>query len=337
MYSLQTANQEKKGEINKAIEHYEKGIIGTPPSYLGIKVDLGSLYNQKQRFQDTINLLESLVTEKTKNTSAHLVLGAAYFGVRKTDMALKEFGIAQKLEPKKEGPYISLGLALRQKGQYKEALNQLTKAVNINPHSPVARFELGETYSAMGSNDKALESYNISLSLNKDPNYSKTVRLRISEIYFQQKKFPQSISTCKEILNSGTAIPRVYDLLGSAYQMSSQFDLAEKTFKEMCTKFPNDPFPYYRLGLFYGYVKKYDPAIAQFKKALKLAPEDPMVLKALAVSYNRKGDGKKAIDTAKKLVEVTPKNADTLFYLASLYQDESNDKEAIGLYNSAIE
>ena len=52
---------EREGQDGLAIEHYEKGLIGTPPGYVGIKVNLGRLYNNRRQYTKTLSLLEGLV------------------------------------------------------------------------------------------------------------------------------------------------------------------------------------------------------------------------------------------------------------------------------------
>jgi len=62
-----------EGDTRQAIEHLEKGLIGTPPDYLGIKIDLANLYNQSREFEKSVRLLEPMATENCQVGSVHLL------------------------------------------------------------------------------------------------------------------------------------------------------------------------------------------------------------------------------------------------------------------------
>src|SRR6185295_5698157 len=104
---------EQEGNVNLAIEHYEKGIVGTPAAYTGIKVNLAGLYNVTGRFEKAVALLEGLITPDSKDASAHFVLGNAYLGLKKIDKAIGEYTIVLKLEPEAERAPLALGIAYR--------------------------------------------------------------------------------------------------------------------------------------------------------------------------------------------------------------------------------
>ena len=324
---------EQEGKRDLAIKHFEKGIEGTPADYLGVKINLASLYNEERRFDKSLALLQGLIDEKSENTTALIVLGTAYLGLNKPDEAVKAFERARTLEPDSERAHLSLGIAYRQKEKYSESLKELEDVKRIKPKWSAGHFQTGETLFAMKEYDRALSSFRQAESLSPNP---RMIRERMAEVYLAQKKPAEAISIYKGFINSKGADLRAYDLLGSAYQMNGQVELADKTFADMRQKYPKEPFAYYRSGLFYGFVRKYDQAVSQLEKALTLAPRDPLVLKALSVAHNQKGDKKRAIDTAGKIVELRPDSVDDKFYLASLYQDAGRKKESAQLYRTVI-
>ena len=325
---------EGEGKYNQALEHYEKGIMGMPPGYVGVKVNLARLYNRSKRFDKTIDLLGGLITGKSKDTTAHILLGTAYLGLRKIDEAIREFKIARDLEPQTEEAHLSLGIAYRKKGDLRGSLEELEEVVKIRPKWSTGHYQIGETLFAMEEYDRALKRYRKAEKLSPNPAF---VRKRIGDVYMAQKRFPQAISVYKDILESPQADPKIFDLLGTAYERGGQVELAQKTFEEMCQKYPESSFAFYRLGLFYGFVKKnYDEAIHQFKTALSISPENANILRALSIAYNQKGDKTNAIETAREIVKVRPNSTADTFYLATLCQGADRKKEAIKLYRAII-
>jgi tetratricopeptide (TPR) repeat protein len=325
---------EQEGKRELAITHFEKGIEGTPADYVGVKVNLAGLYNEQMRFDKALALLEGRIDPTSTNTTALIVMGTAYLGVNKADEAIHVFERARTLAPDSEGPHLSLGIAYRQKGDLPASLKELEEVVKIKPQWSTGHFQKGETLLAMKAYDQALASYGQAEKLSPNP---RLIRERKAEVYLAQQNIAEAIAIYKGLVGAKDVDLRAYDLLGSAYQMSGQFDLAEKTFADMRQRFAKQPFAYYRSGLFYGFVKKYGQAVAQLEKAHDMAPRDPMILKALSVAHNQQGSREKAIAAAETLLQIRPESLEDQFYLAGLYQDAGRRPNAARIYRALIE
>jgi len=325
---------EQEGKTDLAIRHFEKGIEGTPFGYLGVKVNLGWLYNRANQFEKTVALLQDVVTKDTPDATAHMVLGAAYQGQAKIDQAAQSFQTAVRLAPDNYGSHLALGIAYRGQGKLIESLAEIEKAVQLNPKSDTAQLQLGETLFTLKEYDKALASFQAAEKLNPKLILA---RKRAADTLVAQQKIPQAIPIYKEILQRpGPNTPDLLDALGTAYQLNNQLDLAEKTFQDMVRKYPKNPVAHLRLGLFYGYAKKYDRALDQFNRGLNLAADKRPFLRAISVAQLRKGDRDASVKAAEELVKQTGSGIDDTFYLATLYQDSRRTDDALKLYSEIV-
>ena len=325
---------EREGKADLAIRHLEKGIEGTPPEYLGVKVDLGRLYNRANQFEKTVALLQNVVTRDTRDAAAHVVLGTAYQGQRRTDRAAQEFQTAVQLEPENYGGHLALGIAYRSQGKLTEALAEMEKATQLNPRSDTAQFQLGETLFFLEDFDRALASFRAAEKLNPK---LVPARKRVADTLVAQKKIPQAIPIYKELLQRpGLDTADLFDALGTAYQLNNQPDQAEKTFQDMMRKYPKNPDVYLRLGAFYGYQKKYDRALDQFNRGLKLATDKRSFYRAISVAQLRKGDRAAAVTAAEDLVKQPAAGVEDTFYLATLYQEGKRTDDALKLYSEIV-
>ena len=311
---------DKQGKENLAIAHYEKGIVGTPDTYLGIKVDLARLYNKRNQYGKTIGLLKKQVTQATKSTAPHILLGTAYLAVNKADDAIKHFKIVRSLDPKSESSYLSMGIAYRIKGDFKNSLTELKKVETMKPKWAIGYYQSGETLFAMKNYTEALKKYTKAEQL--DPR-SIEIKKKVAEAHIALKNPGKAIAIYKQMIDSKQADAATYDLLGSIYQLNGKNKEAENVFNAMRKKFPNNGFAYYRSGLYYGYVKQYDKSIAMLDKAKSTGFDNVLLYKALSVSYSQKGDTVKSIEAAKKYVSLSHEDIESQFYLASLYHDAS--------------
>ena len=324
---------DRKGDAAKAILHYEAGLVGTPPDYVGIKVDLCRLYNAQRAFSKTVKMLEGLITEKYQGPVAHIVLGTAYLGRKQPEKALNHFQIVRKLEPDSERAYLSLGIAYRDLKEYEKSVKALKKVIQKRPEWSTGYFQLGETYLAMKNYNKALANLKKAETFSPNP---LNIQKRVAELYLAQKKPDQAIAVYKKIINEGKSNIHIYDLLGTTYQLSNRLEEAEKTFITLKETHPDTLFGYYRLGLFYGYVKKYNKAVAELKAGLAKYPNNPDLLKALSVTCNRKGDQTQAVFYAEKLLQQRPDNLADKIYLGGLLMDTGELKRSETLYREIL-
>jgi tetratricopeptide (TPR) repeat protein len=322
---------ESEKDFQSAVSHYEMGLYGIDPEYVGIKINLANLYNSLGKYDKTLLLLERLVTKDTKNTFGHLTLGAAYLGKQKYEKAINEFKIACEHAPKEPRAAYLLGLSYRFSGDLVNSEKKLLDAITIDPKSFLPYFQLAETFKAGEKFDKALEYY----EKLKGFNQILIAQKGIADVYLKQKNIPKAISIYEELIQSKNSDIETYDLLITALQLDNQLDKAEKRALEMCTRFPKDSFSFYRLGIFYSYATKYSEAHTQLKKALSLSPNDILILKALSLTSNRLGKSTDAIDYARTIVKIDPNNVDNLFYLGALLQD-NNDQDAIEIYRKIL-
>lgn len=58
-----------------------------------------------------------------------------------------------------------LGIALRKQKKYKEAISKYLQAINIDQNDPNLRYNIGKAYYENGENDKAVESFRISIQI----------------------------------------------------------------------------------------------------------------------------------------------------------------------------
>ncbi len=88
---------EREGELKTAITHYEKGIQGTSPAYLGIKLNLAELYIRDGRAADAIELLTPFLEPDNGAAPTPAVLRTATVALIRLDQKDRATALAQKL------------------------------------------------------------------------------------------------------------------------------------------------------------------------------------------------------------------------------------------------
>ncbi|MEK7688619.1 MAG: tetratricopeptide repeat protein [Deltaproteobacteria bacterium] len=98
-----------------------------------------------------------------EDTETHYNLGIAYMEMELFDDAMREFKIALKNPVFEFDCYARLGLSLRIKGDYEEAIGNFLKGLKVSGRTDEERkgimYELGLTYEAAGNSHEALEIF----------------------------------------------------------------------------------------------------------------------------------------------------------------------------------
>ena len=327
-------------DIAGAIREYELGLAGTPRDYLGLKIDLASLYNQQRRFADAIALLAPLVRPgDSKDANALVVLGVAYLGARDPENALAATTAASKLDPDNPSVLLALGAAQRAAKQLDASLATLQKVTAAPPDATAVRFaytalyQLGLTRLARSEYKEAREAFAAASKLAPD---SREIQHAMGESMLLGGQPDEAIGVFKELAQRKNAVLGDYIVLAAAYQNASRFDDAQRTYRDAVTRFPNDPTAHWRYGTFLAFETKYGNAGVALAEGLKIAPNDPRLLQSASLVAVRRGRPAEAIALAQRLVDLDPKNTSHRFYLGTLYQDSGDKTRAMELYRAVI-
>lgn len=158
--------------------------------------------------------------------------------------------------------YSKKGFELYEQEKYEEALEELNKAIELNPKNFKAHNRIGLVYYQRGEYDQAIEEFNKAIKLNPDfgAPYSNLIL-----IYHNQGNYDMAM------------------------------EQAIKLFKKGIELKPNRFMAHNRLGICYYQQKRYDLAIEQFNKSIELNPDNSnFAFKLLGQTYSQLGQNKLA-------------------------------------------
>jgi tetratricopeptide (TPR) repeat protein len=144
------------------------------------------------------------------------------------------------------------GVALRERGQFEEAITHFNEALRINPGYLRARYNEGR-------------------------------------VFLEQRKLNEAIASFTEVLRAEPDWPEVQNYLGLAYARNSQFEQAVEHFKVVLRSRPEWYQTYNDLGLAYSLLGKHELAIQNYKKALRLKPDYHAAINNLKIALEEQG------------------------------------------------
>jgi tetratricopeptide (TPR) repeat protein len=125
--------------------------------------------------------------------------------------------------------YFKLGVDSSQKGEYKKAVSDYNKAIEINPEFVVAYLDRGFTYSKMGEYEKAMSDYNKAIEIN--PRYAKAYYNR-GFLYRKMGEYDKAISDYTKAIEIDSKYSLAYYNRGNAYYYKGEYENAWEDIKK---------------------------------------------------------------------------------------------------------
>ncbi|MCK4463197.1 MAG: tetratricopeptide repeat protein [Candidatus Omnitrophica bacterium] len=229
-YNNLALSYDKLHQHNKAIDYYTKAIeidANEPVPYenIGICYYKLSRYDEAKKSIQKAKELYNMKGDYQKNQDMDILL---------TDISCRE---SKEVRPsdfnsmqngKNEEYYINQGNIYLDAGQYKKAIDEYKKVINVNPSFTPAYFNLGIAYTTLGEEDNALEAYQKAIEL--DPNYVEAYG-NIGWIYRSQNNYEKSIEYYNKARNISPNDPLIYENLGLGYYFLGDSSTGEKNLR----------------------------------------------------------------------------------------------------------
>lgn len=175
-----------------------------------------------------------------------------------------------KKSPHKGRPYVNLGFAYIESGQYDKALEATQKGIDLDPKFAGAYYNLGIIYQKMGDLDKAIAMAKKSLEIDPDLHAANSF---LGTIYFENSQYEEAAKVFKRMLKAYPYLPDVHHLLGIVYAAQHHFDKAVAEFELEIRINPTHALAHLNLGQIYWYeFQNRQKAITHLKTALMLDP-----------------------------------------------------------------
>ena len=128
------------------------------PENEAVKPRLASLYGRAGRFDEGIELAQTVVASRPKVAAAHLLLGELQLGKGQIAPAIESLCAAARLEPRSAAIQLRLGEGYERKGDLDAALGAYRQAATLAPENPRAHNNVAWVLASQGKGlDEALE------------------------------------------------------------------------------------------------------------------------------------------------------------------------------------
>ena len=158
---------------------------------------------------------------------------------------------------------------------YIKQITDLTGLIKTNPNKSNIFKARGDLYRKIGEYRKAINDYTKYINLNIETNHY-VLNLR-GRCFTKLNRFHEAINDHKTVILNNPKYPPSYNYLGQAYHLSGEIDSAIEIFSN-AIQLANEHYIYFiNRGLAYKDKKHYALALNDFNSATELCPNDPSI------------------------------------------------------------
>ena len=228
-------------------------------------------------------------------------------------------------------PYVKLAMAQARIEAYDGARASLGRALDIDPDSPVARFNLGEVMRRQGQFAAAVEQYRRTLAV--DPNYAKA-HLGLGLVNRQQGR--PAMESFRRALQSDPLLAEAHLGLGRESLERGPAAEAARHFLQALRVDPDSAEAQLNLGLAQARQGLHKEALAAFRQAAVLDPASPEAHYNLGVSLARQGRIREALQAFRQAVRLKPEDAEAHANLGMAYSQLGRLEDAVAAFRQAV-
>lgn len=261
----------------------------------------------------TVTTIESRTQELIKNpqnVNALIDRGRLYTENKQYRYALSDLKKAVDLAPDNSGALIRKGIAEKYLGEYSQALKDITKGIDLFPTNYRGYLERACVLQDMGKFNKAISDYKKAIELNQinHANNNSVAYNNLAELYYRQNEFGKAIKAANESLSLNKKLPQNYLNRAASYLAINNPDKCIEDCSTALTLNAKYAPAFYNRALGYNETGKYKLALKDADELLLLDPNNAQAYEIRAKVFKNLKQWEKAKSNIDKALsfKVTP-------------------------------
>ncbi len=334
-----------RSNLLNAIAEYERA-VSIDPQFAEAHAQLGKMHAHIKWYRHDLSqsrmemskvAIDKAMLIKPNNAIVRIARGTYYYhGFRDYGKALADYTLARELAPGNISAIYRIGLIYRRLGDYEKAIENMERAISLDPRSVLMLQNLAGTflsirqYENVNSIIKKTDSFG---SIQTKVNHGMSSLYTSSGDALRVKKYLENIEGWNGVKLRYNAILKDYQGINKILS-----NVTNDSFTNIQSYFPRS---YYEglandgLGKKSDSIKDFNRAIAHLKEKISEYPDDPRFYSTLGIIYARQGRTQYAIEAGLKATQILPISKDAMFgpfyekTLSSIYSILGQKNEAL--------
>jgi tetratricopeptide (TPR) repeat protein len=290
-------------------------------------------FERNKAWKDNLTLWNDVISKSPDKARPYINRGFAYTSLGQLDKAIEDYSKAIEINPNFTDSYYNRGLAYMNSGQPEKAMADYSKALEIEPTYGKAYSSRGVVYFNLRQWDQAIADY--SKAIDTDPKYADAYYNR-GIVYNNLGQLDKAISDYSKAIELNPGYAAAYSNRGNAFVSIRQIDKAIADYNKAIETDPDYRDGFYNRGIAYFNLGQYDKAIDDFTSATRIDPGCSTAFSNRGVAYASQGHWIEAIDDYSRALEIDPNYIDAYINRGAAYSNLGQWKNAIDDYSKAL-
>ncbi|MGV7220034.1 MAG: tetratricopeptide repeat protein [Nitrospinales bacterium] len=279
--------------------------------------------HERGKYEEAINLYTDVLKDEDlsdKNKSVALYKrGNAHLSLGNFDVAIDDYSKALEINPNFSKAFSQRGIAYEKKGLADQSMANVTS---------------GMAYAKKEEYDLAIAEFSSAIKINPD---NGDIYYKRGKVYALMEKHDEAIQDYSKALEQIPDNPFVYYRRGSAHLAKGEKDLAIRDYTTAIELKPDYADAFYSRGNVYSSLGQKEVSIADFTRAIERNPEFIGAYINRGADYFDRGQYDQAINDYTKALRIKPDYADVYKNRGNANKNKGDYHDAIDDYSSAIE
>ncbi|HTC63681.1 MAG TPA: tetratricopeptide repeat protein [Candidatus Saccharimonadales bacterium] len=295
-------------DANKAIDFLKKAFTLDPNSQQ-IGDELAEIYYQSQRIRDAVTEANGILAKDPDNLPARRLLARIY---------VRTLG--------------DLSNTSGQRDTISRAVEQYREIIRLDPNDSDAELWLARLYRLQNEQEKA-ETVLRALLAREPANESGVEQL--TQLLLDEGKSQEAVTSLQATLQRAPT-PRLWELLGDAYNQIHDLPNAEQAYRKASESQPGDLNHHKELAQTLLAEEKFPEALEQYQGLTEMDADDADNYLRIAEIYRQMKQLDKAEQNILLAKQRAPNNLEVIYYEATIYEDQGRIDDSIRVLSEAV-
>ena len=323
----------KMGQTQRALQAFDNALALDPGQPEALRW-IAMLYASEGQLEKAIAAYERLIQREPDQTAMstladlYVLSGALPKAVALYHRLIDEFGSSSQL-------HFNLGILYGRLGQYRDSIEELSRAFELSPDSVEVRVAIGLTYELDGQFDKAAALYEDAIRL--DP-FNPRLYHHAARALLSAKRYAESAAEYQAVLDLVPSNIEAIMGLVRVWMAQDRFDDATRFLGKKLEELGQPPELYVALGIVYREAKQAQEAMRAFQRAIDLKSDYAQAHFYLAAQLDQLGRRDLARKSLLRTLAIDANHPDAMNYLGYLDAEAGvNLEEAKRLIERALQ
>lgn len=267
-----------------------------------MKTRVKKLINE-QNFRKAQELCKKLCAKSPRDPEALFLCGGVYGQLGDYAVAERLFREALVLAPDHPLLNYNLGVVLFQQNRFEEAMEPLSRTVQLDGNQFEAWMFLGHACEAAGAHEHAIKSYGQAVTLQPS---SEEALHALGGLYLRLEMWPSASDIYTRLLGLNPEKPDYINNLGISLSRAYQFERLISLLKPVAISHPREITPNFFVGMAHLELGEVEDALVFYKRILETDPNHIESIVGMASVHYFRGQHEEALKIIEPLTRTSP-------------------------------